>query len=174
MHAFRSFVQAEMDKRGWKAVDLVSRSGLSKQVVSNILNDDRDELPGRPGRQTVDSLARAFSVPSDVVLLSIGEAMGIPVASPVVIYDASRVPNDELLRVLAQRLGEDGGEHVGSAPITPAGGSPAQDARAADELASRRASRETDVPDPASVPDRAVANEDESLGEEGIAQLEDP
>ena len=173
MHAFRSFVQAEMDKRGWKAVDLVSRSGLSKQVVSNILNDDRDELSSRPGRQTVDSLARAFSVPSDVVLLAIGKAMGIPVAAPVVIYDASRVPNDELLRVLAQRLGEDGGEHVGSAPITPAGGSPAG-GRAADELARRRASRETEVPEPTTVTERAVANEDETLENEGIAQLEDP
>ncbi|MEV7973300.1 helix-turn-helix transcriptional regulator [Cellulomonas sp. NPDC089187] len=104
MHALRQYVQGEMDRRGWKPVELAKRSGVSKQVLSNLLNDDRDELRMLPARDTIDGLAAAFSVDRDVLLGVVGEAMGIPVGRTVVVYDASRVPDDELLRELAHRL----------------------------------------------------------------------
>lgn len=104
MHALRQYVQGEMDRRGWKPVDLAKRSGVSKQVLSNLLNDDRDELRMLPSRETVDGLAVALSVDRDVLLGVIGEAMGIPVGRTVVVYDASRVSDEDLLHELAQRL----------------------------------------------------------------------
>lgn len=128
MHALRKFVQDQMDARNWRAADLVARSGISKQVISGLLSDDRETVDRMPTEKTIAGLCKAFSVSRDAMLAVVGEAMGLPVARPTVIYDASRVPNDELIRELARRLGEVGGEHVhGSAPITPAGGSPAAD-----------------------------------------------
>lgn len=128
MHALRKFVQDQMDTRNWRAADLAARSGISKQVISGLLTDDRDTVDRMPTEKTIAGLCKAFSVSRDAVLAVVGEAMGLPVGRPTVIYDASRVPNDELIRELARRLGEAGGEHVhGSAPITPAGGSPATD-----------------------------------------------
>lgn len=172
MHALRKFVQDQMDARNWRAVDLVTRSGINKQVISGILTDDRDTVDRMPTEKTIAGLCKAFRIDRDVLLAVIGEAMGIPVSRPTVVYDASRVPSDELILELARRLREVGGEHVQrSAPITPAGGSPVVDNvrpfRRADE---RDDETGTTVP----VQERAVANEDDTLEEEGIAQLEDP
>lgn len=106
MHAYRRLIQAEMDKRGWKPADLVRHSGLTKQTVSNLLSDDRDELRQRPGEPTVLGLQRAFGIARQVILSAIAEAMDLPVGERVVVYDASHVSDEELLRVLADRLRE--------------------------------------------------------------------
>jgi hypothetical protein len=68
-----------------------------------------------PSEETVAGLARAFSVSESVVLHRIGEAMGLPVHEPVQVVDATRVPDEELVRELARRLGEVGG-HGGDTP----------------------------------------------------------
>lgn len=126
MHALRTFVQAQMDERGWTQSDLVAASGITKQVVSSLVSDARPKLDRLPMDKTIDGLARAFHVDRNVVLAKIGEAMGLPVSEPVVIYDASRVPNSDLLRVLSERLSKAGEEHEDrSAPMNPAGESPA-------------------------------------------------
>src|SRR5882672_4536619 len=62
MHALRRFIQSELDNRGWQARDLVKASGPSKQLVSNLLNDDRDVMPQLPRTATLDALASAFGV----------------------------------------------------------------------------------------------------------------
>lgn len=41
MHEYRRFIQRELDNRGWRQKDLVQKSGLSRQLVSNILRDER-------------------------------------------------------------------------------------------------------------------------------------
>lgn len=126
MHALRMFVQAQMDERGWTQSDLVAASGITKQVVSSLVSDARPKLDRLPQDKTIDGLARAFRVDRNVILAKIGEAMGLPVSEPVVIYDASRVPNSDLLRVLSERLSKAGEEHEHrSAPMNPAGESPA-------------------------------------------------
>lgn len=117
MHALRTYIEAQMDRRTWSAADLVRASGISKQVISGLLNDDRPSLDRLPTDRTVSGLASAFSVDRVVILAKIGEAMGLPLNAPVVIYDASRVPNDELIRELASRLREDG-EHGGNTAAT--------------------------------------------------------
>lgn len=104
MHAYRAFIQAEMDRRGWKAADLATKSGVSKQVISTALRDSRDQLRMMPSKATVQGLARAFDVPDVVVLQKIAEAMGLPAGERVVVYDPAGVPDDELVREVARRL----------------------------------------------------------------------
>lgn len=190
MHALRKFVQDRMDARGWRPADLVTASGINKQVVSGLLTDDRDSIDRMPSEKTIAGLCRAFSVDRDTVLAVVGEAMGLPVARPVVVYDASHVPNDELIRELAKRLGEAGGEHVQrSAPTSTAGHRPASDRDIeSGEGASvsepgqvytldgrRRRAAERSSEGPATVPEqRAVANEDETIATEGEAHEEQP
>lgn len=103
MHAYRKFVQLEMDKRGWSAADLQRASGLTKQNLSRILNDDRVQMQQRPDPATVAGLARAFGINEVVVLSHVSEAMGLPTGR-VQISAAADFSNDELLRVLAERL----------------------------------------------------------------------
>jgi len=123
MHALREYIQAQLDSRGWVAADLAKHSGISKQVVSGLLNDDRASIDRLPLDSTIDGLAQAFRVERDVILAKVGEAMGLPMSRTVVVYEASGVPNDVLIQELRRRLREDvmgNAEHpapIGAAPI---------------------------------------------------------
>lgn len=108
MHAYRRFVQTEMDKRGWTAADLQRSSGLTKQNLSRLLRDEREQLQQRPDAATVTALASAFRVDEKLVLSHVAEAMGLP-TSRVEVAAAADLSNDELLRILAERLR--GGTH---------------------------------------------------------------
>ena len=108
MHALRAFIEGEMDRRGWKAADVARHSGLSKQAISKMLADDREQLTTRIDDTTAAGLARAFSTSTTTVLSKVAEAMGLPVGETVTIYAAGRVSDDELLRVLAARLAKVG------------------------------------------------------------------
>lgn len=123
MHAYRRFVQTEMDKRGWTAADLQRSSGLTKQNLSRLLRDEREQLQQRPDAATVTALANAFSVDEKLVLSHVAEAMGLP-TSRVEVAAAADLSNEELLRILAERLSR-GGTHE-PAP-DPAAASPAPD-----------------------------------------------
>lgn len=103
MHAYLRFIRTEMDKRGWTAADLGRASGLSRQHLSRILGDDRSELQRKPEGSTIDALAQAFGVSPDYVLAYVAEAMGFP-ASPIPAPDASALSDDELVRILTERL----------------------------------------------------------------------
>ena len=109
MHAYRRFVQTEMDKRGWTAADLQRSSGLTKQNLSRLLRDEREQLQQRPDAETVHSLARAFGVSDELVLSHVAEAMGLP-TNRVEVAAAADLSNEELLRILAERLNR-GGTH---------------------------------------------------------------
>lgn len=67
MHPYRKFIHSEMDARGWKPADLARRSGLSRQTLSKILNDDRARLGQMPDDSTIDKLAAAFGIPAERV-----------------------------------------------------------------------------------------------------------
>lgn len=123
MHSYRRFVHTEMDKRGWTAADLQRSSGLSKQNLSRILRDEREQLQQRPDTATVSALARAFGVDEKLVLTHVAEAMGLP-TSRVEVAAAADLSNEELLRILAERLNR-GGTHE-PAP-DPAAALPAPD-----------------------------------------------
>lgn len=103
-HALRRFLEEGLERRGWSQATLARESGLSKQVINGIVGDERSRLDRLPQDKTVDGLARAFEVEREVVLSVIGAALGLPVAEPVVVYDASGVADSDLLRELARRL----------------------------------------------------------------------
>lgn len=107
-HALRRFLEDGLERRGWSQATLARESGLSKQVINGIVGDERSRLDRLPQDKTIDGLARAFEVERGVVLTVIGEALGLPVAEPVVVYDASGVADSDLLRELARRLGGGG------------------------------------------------------------------
>ena len=94
-----------MGARQWQAADLARASGVSKQVLSSILGDARERITQRPSDATVNGLARAFNLHPDVVLLAVGEAMGIPVSRPVIVNDAAGLSDEDLVRALSTRLG---------------------------------------------------------------------
>lgn len=125
MHAYRRFVQTEMDKRGWTAADLQRSSGLTKQNLSRLLRDEREQLQQRPDAATVHSLARAFGVSDELVLSHVAEAMGLP-TNRVEVASAADLSNEELLRILAERLNR-GGTHESASDHTATAPAPGRD-----------------------------------------------
>lgn len=104
MHALRRFIQDEMDQRGWRPRDLARASGLSKQVVSLLVNDDRDVLPQLPRTSTLDALGRAFGVSTGHVTAVAVQALGVPdVSAPPVVHELASASDEELLRELLAR-----------------------------------------------------------------------
>lgn len=81
-------------------------SGLSAQLVSKLLNDDRAVLPQLPDRGTLKALARAFRLPETVVLLKAVEALGVDVPDVPLVYGLPHASNDELLAEIRRRLTE--------------------------------------------------------------------
>lgn len=104
MHALRRFIQQELDARGWQAHDLAKASGLSRQLISKLVNDDRDVLPQIPRTKTLEALAQAFNVsPAHVTTVAV-EALGVPdVNAPAVVHQIEDVDDEVLLRELLRR-----------------------------------------------------------------------
>jgi transcriptional regulator with XRE-family HTH domain len=104
MHALRRFIQSELDSRGWQARDLVKASGLSKQLVSNLMNDGREVLPQLPRTTTLEALAGAFNVSTAHVTTVAVEALGVPgVNAPEVVHQIREVDDQVLLEELLRR-----------------------------------------------------------------------
>ena len=102
MHAYRRFVEDQMDERHWTRADLARHSGLSKQTISNIVNDKRESLGSPPDGKTVDGLAQAFSMSRDKVLAFVALAMGLPVS--IERADVRAVSDAELLSEIRRRM----------------------------------------------------------------------
>ncbi|GAB3134905.1 hypothetical protein GCM10027289_27700 [Tsukamurella serpentis] len=75
MHEYQRFVQSELDARGWRQTDLVRRSGLSRQLVSNILRDNREHLGQMPDAATITGLARGFGIPAETVRIAAARSL---------------------------------------------------------------------------------------------------
>ncbi|MDV7194656.1 helix-turn-helix domain-containing protein [Mycolicibacterium fortuitum] len=67
MHEYRRFIQEHLDSRGWKQADLVRASGLSRQLISSIVKDDREHLGQMPDDSTMEGIAKGFGVPVERV-----------------------------------------------------------------------------------------------------------
>jgi transcriptional regulator with XRE-family HTH domain len=108
VHEYRRFVQAELDARGWRQADLVRRSGLSRQLISTILSDDRTHLGQMPDDATIEGLAAGFSVSAERVRTAAARALagytddGVPITT-----DLADVPTDVLLREVRRRIDPD-------------------------------------------------------------------
>ena len=159
---------------------------LSYTTVDKIL---AGTYTSRPKRATLEALAELSGIPLERVYEAAGEplpllplAEQLPPDADLLSAEQRRVVIDtvrqfaKVNRELAEaRRGQ---EVVGNAehpaPMNEAGETPAADDSNVHEFRGRLVSRETWDEDAATFSERAVANEDETLEEEGIAQLEDP
>lgn len=132
MHEFGKFLQSLMDSENMKPADLARRSGLSRQLVWNLLSDA--EMKTIPKVETLSGLRKAFpAVPYTTWVLRAAASAGIPVEEePIVDYSA--LSNEALLGILHERL--TGGSNDASAA----------EAQKNDELATRRATWERENP----------------------------
>ena len=90
--------------------ELAAKSGLTKQRVSQLLKDDRDQIDRIPKADTVQALAQAFDVPAASIWLAIAQALGIPLeAEPVVVREIESASDEQLIRELERRLARGGG-----------------------------------------------------------------
>ena len=91
-----------MDLRRMRPADVERAGGPSRQVLSKLLNDNRDSLDRRPDSATVQSLAKAFGIPVEKVLASVAEAMGLP--TTVTVAGLETATNQELLDEIRRRM----------------------------------------------------------------------
>lgn len=104
MHALGQFLEEALRRRGWSQAKLAREAGLSRQVVNGIIGKERTRIDRMPQDKTIDGIARALEVDGEVIRALLAQSMGLPVAEPTVVYDASRVADSDLLRELAHRL----------------------------------------------------------------------
>ena len=102
MHEYRRFVQEQMDLRRMRPADVERAGGPSRQVLSKLLNDNRDSLDRRPDNATVTALAKAFRIDVEHVLASVARAMGLPTS--VTIAGLEAASNEELLGEIRRRM----------------------------------------------------------------------
>lgn len=108
MNEFKRFILNQMGQRGWRAADLAKESGLSKQHVSKLLNDERDVMDQMPAQATIDGLARAFTgVPITAIRAKAVQGLGVPAADlPPMVLDLQEVSVDALLEEIKRRIGK--------------------------------------------------------------------
>ena len=121
MHALRRFIEQQMEDNGWTQSDLVRQSGLSKQHLSKMLNDDRERLTRLPSEDTLLGLAQGLRVPLTVVVLRAAQACGVPVdVTEVEVGSARALTTDQLLSEVRRRI--DAGEARDGTATNRAGG----------------------------------------------------
>lgn len=105
MHALRRFIEQQLEDNGWTQSDLVRQSGLSKQHLSKMLNDDRDKLARLPTEETLLGLAQGLRVPLNAVVLRAAQACGVPVdVTEVEVSSARALSTDQLLAEVRRRI----------------------------------------------------------------------
>lgn len=67
LDTFQEWLQAELDKRGWKQADLARITNLDSAVISNLINSRRN-----PGVESCSAIAKAFNYPLDKVYRAAG------------------------------------------------------------------------------------------------------
>lgn len=104
MHAYRQFIQEQLDARGWKPAELARRAGMHRQLVWKILNDDREHIGQIPDTATMEAIAHGFSIPVDHVRIAAARSLagytddGRPIAT-----DVRELSTDVLLEELRRR-----------------------------------------------------------------------
>lgn len=136
-HALAAFIRQRMDEQGLRNRDIVSKTSLSRQHVSKVVNDERERLTRLPEKATIDEFARALGVSSEFLLAKAIESLGLGYTSGDFINGVTTASNAELLREIESRLESRGGEvhAIRTAPIQEPEAGPA-DQPAADPLAA--------------------------------------
>lgn len=103
-HALAAFIRERTDEKGWRNADLVRESGLSRQVVSKHLNDEREVIARLPDKATLEGFAKAFGVPVDFLIGKAVESLGLGYTSGDFVNSVATVHDRELLAELRRRL----------------------------------------------------------------------
>lgn len=105
MNALRRFIEQQLEDNGWTQSDLVRQSGLSKQHLSKMLNDERDKLARLPTEETLLGLSKGLRVPLNTVVLRAAQACGVPVdVTEVEVSSAKALSTDQLLAEVRRRI----------------------------------------------------------------------
>lgn len=105
MHALRRFIEQQLEDSGWTSADLARRSGLSKQHISKMLNDNRDKLARLPTEETLLGLSKGLGVPLNTVVLRAAQACGVPVdVTEVEVSTARALTTEQLLAEVRRRI----------------------------------------------------------------------
>lgn len=110
MNEYKRFIQNELDRRNWNPADVTNNGGPSRQVMSNILNDNREILVQRPRQETIEALSRAFGIRVEVILAHVAKAMGLPVH--VEAQHLDDVSDDDLLDQIRKRMQRGSSQHA--------------------------------------------------------------
>lgn len=104
MHEYRRFIQQQLDERGWKPAELARRGGLNRQLISKILNDDREHLGQMPDESTMVGIARGFQIsPQQVRTAAARSLTGYSDDGHAIATDVRSLPTDVLIEELRRR-----------------------------------------------------------------------
>lgn len=119
LHEYRRFIQTELDARGWRQAELVRRSGLSRQLISGILKDDRDHLGQMPDASTLEGIAQGLGVPEERVRTAAARSLvGYEDDGTPLVVDLEDVSTDALVEELRRRIPPKKGPRVNPAAPT--------------------------------------------------------
>lgn len=128
MHALSRFISQALTARKMTPAEFARASGLSDQLVSQLLNAKTDRMASMPKQRTIEGIARACNVPESYVVGVAVEAMGYDLGQARDAVDLSSLDDEALLAELGARLNarrEGVGNDERSAAIKRAGASPA-------------------------------------------------
>lgn len=105
MHEYRRFIQEHLDSRGWKPADLMRASGLSRQLLNRVLNDNREHLGQMPDDSTMEGIAKGFGVPVEHVRTAAARSLaGYTDDGSALTLDLQDVHIDVLLNEIRRRV----------------------------------------------------------------------
>lgn len=65
---FSDWLLNEINKRGWSQAELARRAGISRQIISNYINRQRE----KPDSDVLVSISRALNLPAETVFRAAG------------------------------------------------------------------------------------------------------
>lgn len=78
MHALGKYLSAQLEARGWTAAEFARNSGLSRQNVYQLVDDNREHLGRLLEERTAHKLAAGLGVPVETIWLKCMESLGVP------------------------------------------------------------------------------------------------
>lgn len=103
-HALAEFLRRQATERGWRNRDLERESGLSKQLVSRYLRDDRDTLTRLPEKATIEGFAKAYRVSPEFLLGKAIESLGLGYTSGDFVNSVATASDRDLISEIESRL----------------------------------------------------------------------
>ncbi|MGP5381598.1 helix-turn-helix domain-containing protein [Glutamicibacter arilaitensis] len=110
MHELGRYLQRKLDDHGWTVSELIRRTGLSRQTVYNLINDNREYMDQTPQRKTVNGLAQALGVSPTEILTVSAQALGVPIEALPPENSLSNASDQQILMELASRLSRSKGQ----------------------------------------------------------------